>query len=349
MTMTAKALLTSRMSLQISLQARLVAEMAFTTSGAVSIISLALALEAGTVIVRGGIDRGRLLNVLQRHTAIRVPDDMAMHDPRARVVGLEANDCPATLGNATSAGDTEQERSVSADGVGEVETSGLSGGEDTFALAEDGEVVAVQMDGMRGLEVVLDNEVDPVAGRTVEDDRVGVDRVGERDGREGCHVLERRVVEVDSDGGAAQGGDAVGGQILTDGSEIPSSDGAVAVEVLLRGVATWEEACVGSEGVLAATVFGQDGNQLADGLVLAVSLESGANGRGQGVRDWSAARALVGEDTVGQRAKTIVQVRNTTTGLGNSSEEVRARSLERNVRDLLSNREKYNLPGSSQQ
>ena len=174
--MASKPLLPILMPLQISLQSRLITKMSLTARLHIGIISSTLALEAVAAVVLSRIDRIRLFNILQRHAAVGVPDDVAMHDPGARVVGLEADDCPAALGSAACAGDAEQQGSVAADGVGEVEGGGVGGGEDAFALAEDGEVVAVEMDRVGGLEIVLDHEVDPVAGGAVEDYGVGVDR-----------------------------------------------------------------------------------------------------------------------------------------------------------------------------
>ena len=93
-----------------------------------------------------------------------MPDDVAVHEPRAWVVGLEADDGVALAG---------QHGGVATSRIGKVERGDKGGVEDADALAEEGEVVAVQMHGMRGEELVLDNEVVPAIGLAQGDDILG--------------------------------------------------------------------------------------------------------------------------------------------------------------------------------
>ena len=264
------SLLAVSMSLNITLDARLVVDVVESTSSLVGVIELALILEAVAAIVRGRINAVWLLDELQTHTAVSVPDDVTMHDPGTRVVGLETNNGPATLRGTLRTSDTEEKRGITADRVGEVEAAGLVGGEDTLALAQDSEIVTVQMHGVRSDEVVLDDEVNPVSCGAIKNNVVGVDGVVERDRWQESHVLERRVVVVNGDGAGTQRAGAVGAKVGS-GSQVPSGNRAIAVEGLLCGVTTGQESCVGSEALLGTAVLGHEGNQAGEGLILAVS------------------------------------------------------------------------------
>lgn len=118
---------------QVSLETGLILVLLCATRSLVVFVGLALLLESIIVVV---LDLGGTLKVLETHTAVGVPDQMAMHDPGTWVVGLEANDSPAR--NESLWGTTaEEQSSITADGVVEVELSNHICGENTTALAQD--------------------------------------------------------------------------------------------------------------------------------------------------------------------------------------------------------------------
>ena len=92
-----------------------------------------------------------------------MPDDVAVHEPRAGVIGLERDDGPAL---------SLQHCGVAARRARKVQlpdhAAGVEGAE---AHAKQREVVAVQVHRVRGEELVLDDEIDPSL-RAVEDQAV---------------------------------------------------------------------------------------------------------------------------------------------------------------------------------
>lgn len=157
---------------QVALETGLVLVLLLATGALVVFVCLALLLESVVVVV---LDLLGALEILETHTTVGVPDQMAMHDPGTRVVGLEADDSPA--GNEGGWGTTTEEQdSVTSDGIVELELSNHVRGENTTTLAEDGEVVTVKMHGVRGLEVVLNDKVYPLVGRSIKQSGVAVHR-----------------------------------------------------------------------------------------------------------------------------------------------------------------------------
>lgn len=104
---------------QVALETGLVLVLVLTTGALVVFVCLALLLESVIVVV---LDLLGALEILETHTTVSVPDQMAMHDPGTRVVGLEANDSPARDegGRGTA---TEEQGSITSDGVVELELS----------------------------------------------------------------------------------------------------------------------------------------------------------------------------------------------------------------------------------
>lgn len=92
-----------------------------------------------------------------------MPPDMAMHQPRPGVIGLERKDQVPGRG---------QHGGVSAGRVRRVQRR-RRGGIGARALGEDEEVVAVQVDGVGHGLVGLDDEVGPFVGVGELDDGVG--------------------------------------------------------------------------------------------------------------------------------------------------------------------------------
>lgn len=80
---------------------------------------LALILEALLADVALGVDVVGALHPLQRQAAVHVPHDVAVHQPRARVVGLEAND--GVSGRVAGTAGADEHGSVAADRVVEVQ------------------------------------------------------------------------------------------------------------------------------------------------------------------------------------------------------------------------------------
>ena len=185
------------------LQPALTAGERLTAVGEIARHGLALLLEAGLAHVRLGRDVVRALDPLEGEAAVDVPHDVAVHEPRAWVVRLEADNGVAR--RAAGAAGADEHGSVAAHWVVEVE-----GGDERWvpgggALAEEGEVVAVQMHGMRGEELVLDHKVVPFVGLAE------VDGVGD-------------------EGGVGGGGAAGLSEGLESGLRVVDVDGAVVEE-----------------------------------------------------------------------------------------------------------------------
>jgi hypothetical protein len=183
-----------RVSVTTGLQARLARQLGTERVG--SLIGLqggALALKVRVDVLAGG-DVTRSLDELQGETAVNVPGNVAMHEPGTRVVSLETDDCVASGETRTSR--TLQHDSVTTGRVDEVEGADQVTGEGTSAGAENRHIVAVNVQRMRGKELVLDDEVDPGVG-LVEDDRVADEAVGATISQR----LESRLGVVDIDDG----------------------------------------------------------------------------------------------------------------------------------------------------
>lgn len=153
---------------QVSFDTGLIGVLLMATSISVGFVVRALLLKLSAVVV---LDLGRALEILETHTTVSVPDQVAVHDPGAWVVGLETDDSPTRNEGLRSAA-TEKQSSVSSDGVVEVELSNHVRCENTTTLSEDGEVVSVKMHGVRSLEVVLDHEIYPRVGGAIEHDGI---------------------------------------------------------------------------------------------------------------------------------------------------------------------------------
>lgn len=166
------------------------------------------------VVDQAVLDLGVALEDLQREALAGVPADVAVHQPRARVVRLERED---QVARAVQHGRVSPGRVV--EGEGDVVAVGAGAG------GEDEEVVAVEMDGVGHRVVRLDDEEVPLVGGVELDDagRVGEGEVVVVDLEEGrvlpldfhgrlVHVPAEEVVGVvgDSDGlgerGAGGGG-----------------------------------------------------------------------------------------------------------------------------------------------
>nr|POE87368.1 hypothetical protein CFP56_29957 [Quercus suber] len=154
----------------------------------------ALAVEIRRVRV-DALDRARGLEELHRESFVRVPRDVAVHEPGARVVGLEGEGEPAAGGQH---GDVAARWVVVVQGLGVGRLPGRGAG------AEDEEVVAVQVDGVRHVDGegraggLLDHPVRPLAFGGERDD-VGVAREGGATRPDG---FQGRVRPVDVERGA---------------------------------------------------------------------------------------------------------------------------------------------------
>ena len=112
-----------------------------------------------------------------------MPDNVAVHDPSAWVIRLEANNCPSRRGISSAV----QQCRITSNRVGKVKLVNHGGIKVPFALAEDGEVVTVKMYGMGRAERILNDEVDPGTSCAVQHHGVGIDStiVGAADGGHG--------------------------------------------------------------------------------------------------------------------------------------------------------------------
>jgi len=142
------------------LQARLAGALDTESSGGIeSLVLLALVLEVGILGPLSTWDLILALDELDGKTTVRVPSDMAMHQPSTWVVGLEADD---SVTRVTWKATSQKHGSITTRWVDKVEKTGVTGGEDAGTLAEKREIVAVQMDGMADWQGVLDDKVDPL-------------------------------------------------------------------------------------------------------------------------------------------------------------------------------------------
>lgn len=115
------------------------------------------------------------LDELHTHTTVGVPDDVTVHDPRTRVVGLETDDGP-TWDWILRGSRTEEKNSITSRRVDEVQRWDVSSGEESsFFLTEDREIVAVKMHRVGSDELVLNDPVDPGVSSLVKDDSVRVE------------------------------------------------------------------------------------------------------------------------------------------------------------------------------
>lgn len=236
---------------------------------------LALLLERRLADVRAGWDVRGALDPLEGETAVNVPHDMAVHQPRAWVVRLEADD--GVAGGRTGAGGTDQQGSVTTHWVVEVEGAGERWVPGGASLAQNAHVVAVQMHGVRGEELVLDDEVVPLV------------LLGQEDG-----VADAAVVGVALSNG------------LEGGLRVVDIHGAVVQEPAEDEAIIWggdvgdetggQERGRGTEGRRSASGFLDPRNQLGEGLVkaegevghgLVASGRSGKSERSALICDWT--------------------------------------------------------------
>lgn len=302
-------------ALEMSLDAGFVRRLDLTTGGLVRLVRSAFALETLAVVVLASGNLRGALEILQAHATVGVPDQVTVHHPRARVVGLEANNRPAGS-EASGAGEAKEEGGVTANRVVEVEKSNHVGGEHSTALTEHGEIVAVKMHGVRGLEVVLNHKVDPRLGWAVQDIQVRVQGAVIAQGGKSCQSLERRLIVGHVDALAGHGRATVLGQ-TPHVSQEPSDDGSVTVENLSTSISTRQELDGRLESFRCASGLGDVGHKAGNWLILAIAC--GDNG-GIGCCGRTA-RALVCEDAVG-RGETIVDTANTATGLGHRTKVI---------------------------
>jgi hypothetical protein len=181
-----------------------------------------------------------------------------------------------------------------------------------LALSEEREVVTVQMDWVRGKELVLDHKVDPLV-RTLRDDgnvlSIGVGGVGGRarglgELRESCHA------GVDIHGVSVQ---------------VPAEDGTIISSGNCAKLAGWEGGSLGSESTGGTSGLGDDRNKRCYGLILANT--GNITGGEAGLRAWEIIRStLVLEDAVGKAERSIIASRWAGT-LGGSTEEVGSNGL----------------------
>lgn len=120
----------------------------------------AFILERLLVDISTSRDVVRAFNELHGKTAIKMPRDVAMHEPGSWVVSLEAND--GISGRLARASTTLQHDSVAAHGVREVQRACLSRAEVALALTKDGHIMAVDVHRMGDKELVLDDEINPL-------------------------------------------------------------------------------------------------------------------------------------------------------------------------------------------
>lgn len=156
-------------------------------------------------VVSDGSNLAVALDKLHRETLGRVPANVAVHEPGARVISLPSHD-EVSRGGKHSGIATGRVASVEGDGAG------VGSG----ALCEDEEVVAVEMNGVGDGEGGLDDKVDPLVGLVELDDGVVVlpGGVAVDDG------LKGRVGPVDEHGGAVEVPLEEAGGVLADGGAL---------------------------------------------------------------------------------------------------------------------------------
>lgn len=203
--------------------------MSAVTSVLICLVGRALVLEI-RIIVSDGIDLIGSLKELKAHTTIGVPDNVTVHEPGARVVSLEADDCPARDKCLWGAA-TEEQNSISSYRVLEIELANHVGCEDTSSLTKHRKVMTVQMHGVRCLEVVLNDEVDPRICRAVEDSSVAEERAVVRQTWQSSQCLQGWLIVSDIDGLVGRWSGAVVREIHQAAQE-PSDDRTVFTENL---------------------------------------------------------------------------------------------------------------------
>jgi len=149
------------------LEARLTRQLS--TLGIGSLVRLhgrAFSTEVGVIIV---LDIAGSLNELQSKTAVNVPRNVTMHEPSTRIIGLETNDSVSSRETRTSR--ALKDDGITAGRVVKVESADHVTCESTSASAQDGDVVTVDVQGVRSKELVLNDKVHPLVG-LVENDAV---------------------------------------------------------------------------------------------------------------------------------------------------------------------------------
>ena len=199
-------------SIEMSLDTCFVRMLMATANGFISLIRLALVLERGAVVIFRRIDGSWLLEELKSHTTICVPDQVTVHEPGTRIVGLKTNNSPSRNECLWGAA-TEKQGSVAANRVIKAELTDHVGGENSSALSKNGEIVSVKMHRMRCLEIVLDHKVDPIVGRAIEDGSITVQRAVVGQAGEGGQGLKRGLFVGHIDCLAAGRGTTVGGEV----------------------------------------------------------------------------------------------------------------------------------------
>lgn len=194
-----------------------------------------------------------------------------MHEPRTGVIGPESDQEPALGGEH---GDVAAGRVVALEArdvdCGIKHVAGLADGRHVGGAAEDQEIVAVQVDGMREREgaigIVLDQPVLPLVDAVNVDDVVRLRVVGESL----HHVLQHRLVPVDVNGRSV---DAPGEAVERDGDLVAGVErDAVGVHAALED---------GRQGVeVQALVVGRSDTPVGGKPVrCALVLEDGSRGR----------------------------------------------------------------------
>lgn len=142
-----------------------------------------VALHSGTLVLElrlAGVvgNLRRSFDELNTHTKLGMPEDMAMHKPSTRVVGLETDNGVSWLScthRVNGGSGTVEENSVTSHRVVEIERWDISIGKSfVVRLSKDSEVMAVKMHRVRRDESVLDDPVNPLVCGVVED-RVTID------------------------------------------------------------------------------------------------------------------------------------------------------------------------------
>lgn len=124
--------------------------------------------EAGTLVLKGLAasiweDVARSLNPLQCETTVNVPHDMAVHQPHPWIVRLEANNSVARRVAWTSG--TDEHSGITTGRVDEVQGGNQIRCPVDGALAQQAQVMSVQMHGVGCEELILNDEVDPFVRR----------------------------------------------------------------------------------------------------------------------------------------------------------------------------------------
>jgi hypothetical protein len=267
----------------------------------IRVVLVALSLLSSSIL--GSRDFRWALQELHGETAGRVPRDVAVHEPGTWVVGLKANNSVALA---------SQHGSVTTRWAVEVEGANLARSEMTLALAEEREVVTVQVHWVGCEELVLDDEVDPLVG-TLRDDRnvlsIQISCVG-------CGIGGLGELRESWQAGVNVHGVSV---------QVPAEDGSIVSGRNCAKLTSWESGSLGSESTGRACGLGDHGNQRCKRLILAntcniTRVEAGGRG-------WKTVRStLVLDDTVCKTECSVVASRRAST-LGGSTKEVRADGL----------------------